>query len=142
MKAQMQAKETKKARLPRLPKLVVLPVVVVVLAGFVAAWLWLLPQGQRIDSSVYQAVYLTNGQAYFGKLKGTSGEYVTLESPYTVQEVQAENGKDAQGQTTLLKVRDQVYGPDDSIALRSENILFWQNLRSDSKVQQAIEAKQ
>lgn len=136
----MTEKPAKKMKL-RLPKLVVLPVVVVVIVGFVIAWIWL-PSGQRIDNSVYQAVYLSNGQAYFGKLKSTSGDYVTLESPYTVQEVQAEKSKDAQGQTTLLKVRDQVYGPDDSIALRSENILFWQNLRSDSKVQQAIEAKQ
>lgn len=126
-----------------MPKLVVTPIALIVALGFVAAWIWLLPHGQRINHDVYQAVYMTNGQAYFGKLQNNSGEYLVIESPYTVQNVQADTTKkDADAQTTLLKVKDQVYGPDDSIALRSENILFWQNLRTDSKVQQAIDAKQ
>lgn len=139
----MSEKPSKKPRLT-FPKLVVLPVVAVVLFGFLAAWFWLIPHGQRIDSSTYQVVYLTSGQAYFGKLQNTGGEYLELKNPYVVQDVQQPtDGKPAQqNQTTLVKVRDQVYGPDDSMALRSENVLFWQNLRSDSKVSEAIDAKE
>ncbi len=123
-------------------KLVATPIALVLVLGFIAAWIWVLPHGQRINHDVYQAVYLTNGQAYFGKLQNTGGEYLVLEAPYTVQNVQTDTKKKGhESQTTLLKVKDQVYGPDDSVAFRSESVLFWQNLRKDSKVQQAIEAK-
>lgn len=138
--------EKVQTKLPkRLPKLVVAPVVVVVLLGFLAAWLWLIPHGQRIDGSTYQVIYLTTGQAYFGKLQNTGGEYLVMKGPYVAQDVQQPNsGKkaDTASQTTLVKVKDQVYGPDDSMAIRSQNVLFWQNLRSDSKVTQAIKAKE
>lgn len=139
----MSEKPSKKSQL-KLPKLVVLPVVAVVLFGFLAAWLWLIPHGQRINTSTYQVVYLSSGQAYFGRLQNTGGEYLELKNPYVVQDVQQPTDeKSAQpNQTTLVKVRDQVYGPDDSMALRSENVLFWQNLREDSKVAQAIDAKE
>lgn len=132
------------ARKPSL-KLVVAPTVLVILLGFFAAWMWLIPHGQRINSDGYQVVYLTNNQAYFGKLQNTGGDYLVIEGAYTAQEVQApaeDKDKTPETQTTLVKVRDQVAGPEDSIALRAEQVLFWQNLRSDSKVTQAIEAKQ
>lgn len=139
----MSEKLSKKLQL-KMPKLVVLPVVAVVLLGFIAAGLWLLPHGQRIDSSKYQVVYLSSGQAYFGKLQNTGGDYLELRNPYVVQDVQqpTDSTKGQTNQTTLVKVSDQVYGPDDSMSLRSDNVLFWQNLREDSKVAQAIDAKQ
>lgn len=94
--------------------------------------------GQRIDTSSYQMVYLTNGQVIFGKLQNTSGGYLVIKNPYTLQ---------ASGQTTndaptsIVKMSDQIYGPQDSVAVRSDNIISWQNLRSDSKVSQAIKKR-
>lgn len=126
------------------PKLVVLPLVAVLLVGFVLAWIFLIPHGQRVDSSTYQVVYLDNGQAYFGKLQNTSGEYLVMTSPYTAQDVKAPDQTDSEKdstQTTLLPVKSQVYGPQDSIALRAEKVLFWQNLEKNSKITQAIDAK-
>lgn len=126
-------------------RLVVIPTVLVILLGFLVAWIWLIPHGQRIKTDGYQVVYLTNNQAYFGKLQNTDGDYLVIKAAYTAQEVQApatSKNKTPETQTTLVKVRDQVAGPEDSIALRAEQVLFWQNLRSDSKVTQAIEAKE
>ncbi len=130
----------------KVPKFVVLPIVGVIALGFIAAYFLLIPHGQRIDTSAYQVVYLANNQAYFGKLQNSEGEYLVIKSPYTAQDVTQpvdEKDKDAepQTQTTLVKVRDQVAGPQDSIAIRSDQVLFWQNLRSDSKVTTAIDAK-
>lgn len=129
------------------PKLVVTPVVGIVLIGFIATWIWVIPHGQRLDTSTYQVVYLTTGQAYFGKLQNTDGNYLVLTSPYVVQSIQQPNSEKktsatSSDQTTLIKVKDQVYGPDDSMALRADNVLFWQNLRNDSKVTKAIQAKE
>lgn len=101
---------------------------------------------QRIDTSKYQVVYLVNGQAYFGKLQNTSGDFLVVKSPYIAQSVESvgeDTSKTAGStQTTILKVTDQVYGPDDSIAIKSSQVAFWQNLRDDSKVTQAIKSKE
>lgn len=120
--------------------------VVVSVAGLV----WLVQQIyqanlQRIDTSKYQIVYLVNGQAYFGKLQNTSGDFLVVKSAYIAQSVEAtniESDDKTANQTTLLKVTDQVYGPQDSIAIKSSQVAFWQNLRDDSKVVQAIKAKE
>lgn len=95
---------------------------------------------QRIDTSAYQVVYLNNGQAYFGKLQNTGGDYLVMKSPYTAQSVK-DSTSTTDATTTLLRVRDQIYGPQDSIAIKSSQVAFWQNLRSDSKVSTAIDAK-
>lgn len=96
---------------------------------------------QQIDSSKYQVVYMTNGQAYFGKLQNTRGDYLVVKGPYTTQAASTDD-KTTDAQTTLIKVSGQVYGPEDSMALRADQVAFWQNLRNDSKVSQAIQAKE
>ena len=108
------------------------------------------PPAQRIDTNTYQVVYLANGQAYFGKLQNTNGRFLVMKTPYTMQEVQTppQTGTEAEAtatpetSTTLIKVSGQVYGPEESIALKSEQVVFWQNLRDDSKVSQALKAKE
>lgn len=112
----------------------------VILLGVVLTVTFLLPKGQRIDTSGYQVVYMASGQSYFGKLQNTSGEYLVLRQPYSAQNVavDSDNEKQSGEQTSLLKVSDQLYGPEDVISLKSDQVLFWQNLRSDSKVTQAI----
>jgi len=97
---------------------------------------------QAIDTSKYQVVYLTNGQAYFGKLQNTSGDFLVIKSPYIAQSVSADDKTASATQATLLKVTSQVYGPEDSIAIKASQVTFWQNLRSDSKVSTAIKAKE
>jgi len=97
---------------------------------------------QTIDTSKFQVVYLTNGQAYFGKLQNTTGEFLVIKSPYIAQSVSADDKTVDSTQATLLKVTSQVYGPEDSIAIKSSQVTFWQNLRDDSKVSTAIKAKE
>lgn len=124
------------------PGALILTAVIVVVGGLLA--ITLLPKEERINSSGYQVVYMTSGQAYFGKLQNTSGEYLVLKTPYSAQDVQSNTTgkKAAQPTTTLLKVSQQAYGPEDAMSLKSDQVLFWQNLRDDSKVTKAIENKQ
>lgn len=118
-------------------------VALLLIAGAVYALRMNMGGQQMVDHSKYQVVYMANGQAYFGKLKNTMGEYLVIETPYTAQAVEsADKTKATENTTTLLKVSAQVYGPEESIAIKSSQVLFWQNLRSDSKVSQAIASKQ
>lgn len=118
----------------------------IVVASALAIYLYTaLAVAQKIDTTKYQVVYLSNGQAYFGKLQNTAGDYLVMTTPYVAQAVTITNEaekKDASSQTTLVKASAQVYGPEESIAIKSSQVLFWQNLRDDSKITQAIKAKQ
>lgn len=117
----------------------------IVLAFIIAVLLWCMVApmlvAQRIDSKKYQIVYLNNGQMYFGKLQNVDGAYLYMTSPYTTQATSSHESADDQTQTTIIKVSNQLYGPEDSIAIRASEVSFWQNLRDDSKVSQAIKAK-
>lgn len=87
----------------------------------------------------YQVVYLTTGQVYIGKLQNTEGGYMTLKNVYTLQG-KSSGTQSADNSSDLVQVMRQVYGPEDSMAIRTSQVQFWQNLRSDSKVTQAIKS--
>lgn len=116
-----------------------------VLGALVAIAIWcLLPLGQAIDHSRYQAVYLINGQMYFGKLQNTGGTYLYMKSPYTPDTTKSsqQTADSSSASNALVRVKNQLWGPDDSIAIRADQVAFWQNLRDDSKVSEAIKAKE
>lgn len=98
------------------------------------------PLGDR-----YQAVFLNNDQMYFGKLKNTTGEYLRLEQAYQTRQTQLpadateEQKKAASGNVSLVKVGNLVYGPENVLMIRSDNVMFWQDLADDSKITKAIE---
>lgn len=92
----------------------------------------------------YQAVFLDNGQVFFGKLKNTQGAYLKLENAYysKSQELPAD-ATDAQkaavnNNVSLVQVGKEVYGPENSLNIKAEQVLFWQDLQKDSKVSKAI----
>lgn len=94
---------------------------------------------QAVLTDRYQMVYLLTGQVYFGKLQNTSGQYLTLTDVYMLQN-QQDAAEGADNTSNIIQVSRQVYGPDDSMAIRADQVQFWQNLRPDSKVAQAIDA--
>ena len=120
--------------------LIVAIVTAVVLIGSAVGMYWYKHRNdQTVMSDRYQVVYLLTGQVYFGKLQNTSGEYLTLKNAYTLQDSTSEDAA-AENTSNILQVSRQVYGPEDSMAIRADQVQFWQNLRSDSKVTQAIDS--
>lgn len=99
-----------------------------------------------IDSSKYQAVFFDNGQVYFGKLKGVNSEYMQLTEIYYLQNDSTETGasQDPQSSSTtagdvqLVKLGDEIHGPEDKMIISREKIQFYENLKSDSKVSTTI----
>lgn len=117
---------------------VALASLLLVVVAFGAVFWYLHRNDQRVIGDQYQVVYLLSGQVYFGKLQNTTGEYLTLRNVYTLQS--NDEAADAQEETNILQVSRQVYGPEDSMAIRADQVQFWQNLRTDSKVAQAIDS--
>jgi hypothetical protein len=101
----------------------------------------------RVSKDNYQAIFLTNGQVYFGKLSDVNSEYLKLTDIYYLQVKQAsedsiQNAEDKQQpQISLAKLGKELHGPDDVMFISRDQVLFWENLKGkdESKVTEAIE---
>lgn len=122
--------------------------VVVGLLAVIGVLVWLkLSQPAAIvpRSDRYQAVFLDTGQVFFGKLKNTEGAYLKLEKAYSTKKTELpadatdEQKAAAEQNVSLAKVGVEVYGPENEMAIRAEQVLFWQDLASESKVAKAID---
>jgi hypothetical protein len=88
-----------------------------------------------VDNDRTQAVFLSNGQVLVGDLSSVDERYVKVEHVYSVPSVEALADTNFQP----VKLNAQAYGPDDEIYVVRDQILYWQNLREDSKVIQKIQ---
>jgi hypothetical protein len=128
---------------------IILAVVAIIVAVVIVMW-FSRPAGgdSAIQRDKYQAVFLTNGQVYFGKLSGASGESMQLTDVYYLQvqqDVQGESGDQAQteenkdqSQVSLAKLGSELHGPEDAMQINRDQVLFWENLTDNSKVVTAI----
>jgi hypothetical protein len=106
----------------------------------------------KLGSSEYQAVFLSNGQVYFGKM-GRSGKWIVLKDVYYLQVTQdlqdasgdsnatpnsTNNNQATQPEIKLVKLGSELHGPEDRMYIDTDKILFWEDMKSDSKVIEAI----
>lgn len=124
-------------------------VVVLLILAFIGNWLMSRSNTETaIDGNKYQAVFFTNGQVYFGKLKPFNNGYMKLSDVYYLQ-AKTTGDKDADSenpQTTttgsndvqLIKLGNEVHGPDDEMIISKDQMLFFENLKKDGKVADSI----
>lgn len=119
---------------------------IVLLAAGIGGY-WFLSRSQlstQIDSAKYQAVFLSSGQVYFGKLTTVDSQYLKLSGVFYIQSQQdAASGEDqitTQESTgmQLIKLGEEVHGPEDTMVINRDQMLFFENLKSDGKVTQLI----
>lgn len=93
------------------------------------------------DADLYQAVFLTNGQVYFGKLSNTTDSFVTLTDVYYLQTNATDQKQALQGDDNiaLVKLGGELHGPTDAIQIHRDAILMVEDLRKDSKLVQIIQ---
>lgn len=130
--------------------------IVAIVLALIGATGWMVMSNNRaitstIDTSKYQAVFLSNGQVYFGKLSVVSGEYMRLTNVfYLERQLTANSASDKKvddEETTptvtdnnfqLLKYSDVLYGSEDVMIISKDDIIRYENLRSDGVVAKAI----
>jgi len=106
-----------------------------------------------VNKSLYQSVFLTNGQVYFGKLTTVNEDFYRLTDIFylQVQQQVQPTGTDSaappttlapsatsQGQTQLVKLGEELHGPEDSMQINRSQVQFWENLKADGSVAKAI----
>ncbi|MBN2100375.1 hypothetical protein JW710_00560 [Candidatus Dojkabacteria bacterium] len=118
-------------------------VVVIVMIGFilvlfsVAFILWKKKSYIEERNNSYYAVFLTNGQVYFGHLFYENSLNPVLKDIYYLQSnIQ---GEDENTSYSLVKLGNELHGPEDMMYINRDHVLFWEELSDDSKVVSAIE---
>lgn len=101
------------------------------------------PAAGLIDGSKYQALFFTNGQVYFGKLTTLPGDYYKLTDIFYIQAADSsknpqETGESNDASPQLVKLGEEIHGPDDAMIINRDQVLFFENLKKDGKVTDAI----
>jgi hypothetical protein len=92
-----------------------------------------------VDKSAYQAVFLSNGQVYFGSISKMDKDFITIKDVYYLQAVQSLQGSTAQNQPfSLVKLGKELHGPTDTMYINRSQVLFYENMKDDSSVVKSI----
>ena len=99
--------------------------------AFVRLWDFALPG----DGAKYQAVFLSNGQTYFGRLIDRIGPYVKIENAYYIQQTPSADDQ-TPPESRLIKRGNELHQPLPEVLIPRTAILFIEDLRPDSPVGQ------
>lgn len=98
-----------------------------------------------VQQDDYQAVFLNGGQVYFGQVTDLNNNYLRLVDIYYLrvnQQVQPAEGEDAptpqDGDISLVKLGCELHGPRDEMLMNMDQVIFWENLKDDGQVSEAI----
>ena len=91
------------------------------------------------SANKWQAVFLVNNQVYFGHLQNYNSKYVVLKDVYYLQVSQLQPPT-AQPQLNLIKLGQELHGPEDQMFIPKDRILFWENMTAGSETVKAIES--
>ena len=91
----------------------------------------------------YYAVFISNGQVYFGKVSSDNKDFTILEDVYYLQvsnplQQVPPPGTEQVPQLTLVKLGNELHGPQDYMKINNQQIIFVEELKDDSRVVEAI----
>ena len=85
------------------------------------------PGSSVIDRAAYQAVFLTNGTTFFGKLEPEGDDFFLLSDVFYL-------ASSDQSGTQLIKRGSEAQGPREPMIIPREQVVFVENMRDDSDV--------
>ena len=98
--------------------------------AIVRAWDFTIP---RVGAARYQAVFLENGQTWFGHYRDRLGPYAAMEAVYYVQ-TKASQDAEAPPTSQLIRRGNELHAPDSQVLIPKTAILFIEDLRDDSPI--------
>jgi len=107
--------------------------VVAFTAAFAFTKYWDFVLTPPLGHAKYQAVFLTNGQTYFGQYLDRLGPYIKVENAFYIQQ-QAAQQEGQQGDLKLVRRGSELHQPDAEMLISKDAILFIEDLRPDSQV--------
>jgi hypothetical protein len=98
-------------------------------------------ENKFVSTKKYQAVFLNNGQVYFGNIDSLNGKYLHMTNIYylTQSTSSASDGKTSNGDYSLVKLGcQQIHDPYDAMVINRDQVTFWENLQDSGKVVTSI----
>ncbi|HVS58736.1 MAG TPA: hypothetical protein VHD60_03280 [Candidatus Saccharimonadales bacterium] len=98
-------------------------------------------EGKFVATNKYQAVFLTSGQVYFGKLVSVTDKYYDLRNIFLLQSNSnnANASSSSNSNLTLVKLGcQQIHDPYDEMIINRTQVSFWENLQDNGQVVKAI----
>jgi hypothetical protein len=86
----------------------------------------------------YQAVFLTNGQTYFGRYYDRLGPYVKVEDAFYIQQIPSQT-QGAPADTKIVRRGTELHQPPGEMLIPKSAVLFVEDLRADSQVAQFMD---
>jgi len=115
------------------------------ISGYTGIGAGLIP-GLSQFKATWQAVFLTNGQVYFGKVVKVRADSIVLRDIYYLQVVNQplqrsaldDSAQDPEQRLTLIKLGNEIHGPVDEMTINRDHVVIIEDLKDDSRVVQAI----
>jgi len=120
---------------PRTAKNIVIALLAFAIVAGTALLLWNRSRSLIVMTTPYQAILLSNGSAYFGRLEGLGSPYPVLRDVFYVQSVQ--DAKTKQVSNILVKRGKEWHAPDRMI-LNANMIVLVEPVSPGSRVAQLI----
>ncbi len=98
-------------------------------------------ENKFIQKSKYQAVFLNNGQVYFGNIKDLNGNYVRMANIYYLTQGSSSSDSNSSGNSNYSLVKlgcQQIHDPLDEMVINRDQVTFWENLNDSGKVVSSI----
>lgn len=97
-------------------------------------------ESKYVSASKYQAVFLNNGQVYFGNITNLNNQYVRMANIYYLtQSNSSTSTNSASNNYSLVKLGcQQIHDPYDAMVINRDQIAFWENLQDNGKVVSSI----
>ncbi len=121
----------------RLSRVVIAIVVLAVAFAFTRYWDFVLTP--PIGHAKYQAVFLTNGQTYFGQYLDRLGPYVKIENAFYIQQQPKQQETQTNPDLKLVRRGSELHQPDPEMLVPKDAILFVEDLQPDSQVAQFMD---
>jgi len=102
-------------------------------------------ESKQVNSTEFQAIFLNNGQVYFGKLDSVNGSFFVLKNVYYLQSPSTSSSSTSSSNNTYTLEKlgvNELHAPEDQMVINRSQVTFWENLKSSGKVVQAIQQYQ
>ncbi len=95
-------------------------------------------ESKQINTKEYQAVFLTNGQVYFGKVTDLNSKYLVLNNVFYIENNSSSSSSTTQAQNSNYTLRKlgttELHMPEDKMVVNRDTVTFWENLKDNSQV--------
>ncbi len=95
-------------------------------------------ESKQINAKEYQAVFLNNGQVYFGKIQNLNTKYLVLTSVFYIENNSSNTSTTTTAQNSNYTLRKlgttELHAPEDKMVVNRDTVTFWENLKDSSQV--------